>query len=441
MALTATATARVRQDILQRLHLRDPACFQASFNRPNLTYRVLPKDKPLQQIIDFIKKHPDESGIIYCASRKSAEAVADSLAARRFKALPYHAGLDAAQRAAHQEAFLRDEARIICATIAFGMGINKPNVRYVIHHDLPKNLESYYQETGRAGRDGLPSDCLLLYNAGDAATQIHFIDQMADSHEQGVARTQLRQMMHYAESSACRRVDLLGYFGEVWQDTPCLACDNCLDPRETYDGTVPAQMFLSCTLRIHRASGFTTGMNHIADVLRGAETEKIRQWGHDQLSTYGIGKARSRSEWLSIGRELLRLGLLSLSSDNFQTVALTAEGLAALKDRRRIPLTKPLTGSKTPTPRRRTGEIECDDALLHKLRTLRKRLADERSVPAYIIFSDNTLRHIARRYPQTPQEFSRISGVGEKKCAEFADAFTATVRDHLTTHPRVHFDE
>jgi len=442
MALTATATGRVREDILQRLQLRQPACFQASFNRPNLTYRVLPKDKPLQQIIDFVKKRPDDSGIIYCASRKGAEAAADSLAARGFKALPYHAGLDAAQREAHQEAFLRDEARIICATIAFGMGINKPNVRYVIHHDLPKNLEGYYQETGRAGRDSLPSDCLLLYSAGDAAKQTHFIDQMADAHEQGIARTQLRQMMHYAESPACRRVDLLGYFGEVWQDTPCLACDNCLAPRETYDGTVPAQMFLSCALRIHRASGFTTGMNHIAEVLRGAETEKIRQWGHDQLSTYGIGKDRSRSEWLGIGRELLRLGLLSLASGNFQTVTLTSEGLAALKDRRTIPLTKPLSAAKAATPRRlRTGEIECDDALFDKLRTLRKRLADERSVPAYIIFGDNTLRHMARNYPQTPEEFSRISGVGEKKCAEFAETFTAAVRDHLTTHPRIHFQD
>jgi ATP-dependent DNA helicase RecQ len=442
MALTATATARVRDDILQRLQLRDPACFQASFNRPNLTYRVLAKDKPIQQIVNFVKKRPEDSGIIYCASRKAAEEIADSLAARGFRALPYHAGLDAAQRESHQEQFLRDEARIICATIAFGMGINKPNVRYVIHYDLPKNLEGYYQETGRAGRDGLPSECLLLYSAGDAAKQTYFIDQMTDAQEQRVARAQLRQMMHYAESTTCRRVDLLGYFGEVWQEIPCMACDNCLSPRETYDGTVPAQMFLSCVLRIQRASGFSTGMNHVVEVLRGGQTEKIRQWGHDQLSTYGIGKDRSRAEWLAIGRELLRLGLLQLGSDNFQTVEVSAEGLAALKDRRAIPLTQPMARAKTAPPRRlRSGEIECDEALFTKLRALRKELADERSVPAYIIFGDNTLRHMARRYPQTPEEFSRISGVGEKKRAEFAEVFTAAIRDHLATYPRIHFED
>jgi ATP-dependent DNA helicase RecQ len=442
MALTATATGRVREDILQRLQLRDPACYQASFNRPNLTYRVLPKDKPIQQIIDFVKKRPEDSGIIYCASRKGAEETADSLAARGFRALPYHAGLDASQRESNQEQFLRDEARIICATIAFGMGINKPNVRYVIHHDLPKNLEGYYQETGRAGRDGLPSECLLLYSAGDAAKQTYFIDQMADAQEQRVARAQLRQMMHYAESTTCRRVDLLGYFGEVWQEIPCMACDNCLSPRETYDGTVPAQMFLSCVLRIQRASRFSTGMNHVVEVLRGGETEKIRQWGHDQLSTYGIGKDRSRADWLGIGRELIRLGLLQLASGNYQTVELTAEGLAALKDRHAIPLTQPLTRTKTSPPRRvRSGEIVCDDALFTKLRALRKKLADERAVPAYIIFGDNTLRHMARLYPQSPEEFSRISGVGEKKRAEFAEAFAAAIRDHLATHPRVHFED
>jgi ATP-dependent DNA helicase RecQ len=441
MALTATATGRVREDILQRLELRTPASFQASFNRPNLTYKVIPKDQPVRQILEYIKKRPNESGIVYCASRKGAELVADSLAARGIRALPYHAGLDSAQREEHQEKFLRDEARVICATIAFGMGINKPNVRYVIHHDLPKNLEGYYQETGRAGRDGLPSDCLLLFSAGDAAKQTYFIDEMTDPHEQGVARTQLRQMMHYAESPACRRLDLLGYFGEVWQDVPCLACDNCLTPREVYDGTIPAQMFLSCVLRIRRSGGFSTGMNHVVEVLRGADTEKIRAWNHHDLSTYGIGKDRPRAEWLGIGRELLRMGYLTLGTGNFQTVELTPEGSAALKDRRPIPLTQPMSKPATTARRVRSGEIECDDALFEKLRTLRKKLADERSVPAYIIFGDNTLRQMARDYPQTPADFSRISGVGEKKRAEFAESFAAVIRDHLTTHPRVHFGD
>lgn len=438
LALTATATGRVREDIVRRLELRDPRSFVASFNRPNLTYRVLPKDQPVRQILEFLKSRRDESGIVYCASRKAAEGVADSLRSRGYSALPYHAGLDGAERARNQDAFLRDEAKIICATIAFGMGINKPNVRYIIHHDLPKNLEGYYQETGRAGRDGLPSECLLLYSAGDIAKQTHFIDEMTDPAEQGVARDQLRRVTHYAESPACRRVDLLGYFGEPWTEIPCLACDNCLSPRESYDGTVPAQKLLSCVLRIQR-SGPPHGLSHAVEVLCGADTDKIRKAGHQSLTTYGIGKDTPRAEWMGIGRELMRLGLLQVDSGQYQTVSLTAEGLAALKDRRSIPLTKPM--ARPPAARRiRSGEIECDDALFDKLRTLRKKLADERAVPAYIIFGDNTLRHMARQYPQTEAEFGRISGVGGKKQAEFAEAFTAAIRDHLATHPRVHFD-
>jgi ATP-dependent DNA helicase RecQ len=442
MALTATATPRVRTDIVQHLKLRQPREFVASFNRPNLTYRVIPKDKPIQQILDFVKKRAGESGIIYCASRKGAEAVAESLAARNFSALPYHAGLDASERERNQDKFLRDEAKIICATIAFGMGINKPNVRYVIHHDLPKNIEGYYQETGRAGRDGLPSDCLLLFSAGDMAKQTHFIDQMDDPETQQIARAQLGKIMHYAETAACRRVDLLGYFGEIWQEVPCLACDNCLAPRETYDGTLLAQKLLSCVFRIRRAGGFSVGMNHIVEVLTGADTEKIRKWEHDRLSTYGIGKDLPRNEWQAIGRELLRLGLLAQSPGQFATIELTHEGVAALKDRRTIPLTKPMAKAKASVSRRdRTGDIPCDEALFEKLRSLRKKLADERSVPAYIIFGDTTLREMAHHYPQSETEMGRISGVGTKKLSEFGDRFIETIREHLELHPRVQWGE
>src|SRR5688572_8923693 len=306
MALTATATARVRSDIITHLKLHEPEIFVASFNRPNLTYRVVPKDQPLKQIIDFVRKREHDSGIIYCASRATAERTAEALADRGFLARPYHAGLDGAERARNQEQFLRDDTRIICATIAFGMGINKPNVRWIIYHDLPKNIEGYYQETGRAGRDGLPGDCLLLFSAGDIAKQIHFLDEITDEHEREVARAQLRRIVHYAESASCRRAELLEYFGEKFPLDNCGACDNCLEPRETYDGTVLAQKFLSCLYRIAQNSSFSVGLNHIVEILVGADTDKIRRWGHDRLTTYGIGKDVPRAQWAAIGRELTR---------------------------------------------------------------------------------------------------------------------------------------
>jgi len=439
MALTATATERVRVDIVNHLNLRDPKCFVASFNRPNLTYRVIAKDKPLQQIIDFIKKRDHESGIVYCASRKSAESLAESLSARKLSARPYHAGLTPDERSKNQELFLRDEVKIMCATIAFGMGINKPNVRYVIHHDLPKNIEGYYQETGRAGRDGLPSDCLLLFSPGDVVKQTHFIEEMNDDQEQQIARNQLRQMVHYAESNGCRRCELLSYFAEIWPEENCGACDNCLIPRESYDGTVPAQKFLSCVYRIRAMTRFNVGMNHVIEVLTGAATEKIRKWNHHQLSTYGIGKDLHRTQWSAIGRELVRLGYLHQSSEKFATVELTDEGIEALRDRRPIPLTKPM---EKPASRRsaRAGEIECDEILFERLRGFRKKLADERSVPAYIIFGDTTLRQMARIYPVSESDMERISGIGQKKMAEFGELFIAEIHDFLCSHPRIDFE-
>ncbi len=440
MALTATATERVQSDILQRLSLRDPSIFIASFNRPNLTYRIVPKQKPIDQVIEFLSKRPQEAGIIYCSSRKGTEKLADSLQARGMSALPYHAGLTPEQRSNHQEAFLRDEVKTICATIAFGMGINKPNVRYVVHHDLPKNLESYYQETGRAGRDGLPSECLLLFSAGDAAKQTHFIDEMTNEEEQENARLQLNRVIHYCESTVCRRVDLLSYFGETWQEIPCEGCDNCLSPRETYNGTLSAQKFLSCVFRIKQHGGYGVGMNHVVEVLTGAQTDKIRKRGHEQLSTYGIGKELHRKEWQSIGRELLRLGFLRQTPDKFSVLELTREGFDILKSREPITLTKPIEVA-SPRTRHQQGEIECDEALFEVLRTLRKQLADERSVPAYIIFGDNTLRQLARYYPTTVAEFGNISGVGDKKLQEFGEVFMATISGYLDTNPKVSFND
>lgn len=439
MALTATATERVRDDIVRHLQLREPEVFVASFNRPNLTYRVLPKDQPLKQIIDFVRKREDESGIIYCATRATTERVAEALAGRGFSARAYHAGLDAEERSRNQELFLRDECRIICATIAFGMGINKPNVRWVIHHDLPKNIEGYYQETGRAGRDGLPSDCLLLFSGGDAAKQTHFIDEITDEHEKAVARNQLRVMMHYAESAGCRRSELLAYFGEKFPLSECGACDNCLEPRETYDGTVLAQKFLSCIYRIRQTGRFGVGMNHLIEVLTGAETEKVLRWNHDKLTTYGIGKELARPAWAAVGRELMRLGYVAQAEGEYPILELTEAGMNVLRTREKITLTKPLSLPKAKRVTRREGEIACDEILFARLRELRKKLADERGVPAYVIFGDATLRQLAREYPIDVDQLDGITGIGEKKRAEFGATFVAAIAKFLDTNPRVQF--
>ena len=440
MALTATATERVRKDIVHLLKLRAAGCYVASFNRPNLTYRVLAKQQSYQQLHDFLKGRPKESGIVYCQARKTTESLAERLSADGVKAKPYHAGLTPDERSRHQELFLRDEARVICATIAFGMGINKPNVRFVVHYDLPKNIEGYYQETGRAGRDGLPSDCILLFNPGDAVKQDKFIDEKTDPREKQIAREQLQQMVHYAECGGCRRRELLAYFGEELEGDTCGSCDNCLSPRETYDGTIAAQKFLSCVYRIRQHSRFDFGMNHIVEVLTGADTENIRKFQHEKVSTYGIGSEHNRSQWKAIGRELTRLGLVRQAAEKFNVLSLTPEGMSFLKERRSVTLTKPVSApepSKTP----RFGEVACDEVLFEHLRELRKKLADERNVPPYIVFSDVSLRQMARSYPANAREFARISGVGEKKLAEFGMAFLAEIAAHLQENPRQMFAE
>ena len=440
MALTATATERVRTDIIAHLKLRDPATFVASFNRPNLTYRVTPKDQPLKQLIDFVRRREHESGIIYCASRAATERLAEALAGRGFPARAYHAGLSPEERTRNQERFLRDDTRIICATIAFGMGINKPNVRWVIHHDLPKNIEGYYQETGRAGRDGLPGDCLLLFSPGDIAKQSHFLNQMTDAQEQQVARAQLRQIVHYAESAGCRRSELLDYFGEKFALDNCGACDNCLEPRATYDGTVAAHKFLSCIYRIRQASQFTVGQTHLIEVLTGADTEKIRRWVHDRLTTYGIGRDLTRSGWAAVGSELLRLGYITVAEGEYATLDLTAEGMEVLRQRTPVTLTKAMDLPVARRTVRRTGDVACDELLFERLRQLRKRLADERSVPAYVIFGDTTLRAMAREYPVTIRDMAGIFGLGEKKRAEFGETFAREIAAYLETNSRQAFD-
>jgi ATP-dependent DNA helicase RecQ len=455
MALTATATERVREDIVKQLHLREPQCYVASFNRPNLTYRVSAKTGSYEQILSFIRARKHEAGIIYGQSRKTAEQLAGKLTADGIKSVPYHAGLTADERTRNQEKFLRDEVSVVCATIAFGMGINKPNVRYVIHYDLPKNIEGYYQETGRAGRDGLPSECLLLFSPGDRVKQMRFIDEKPNPEERAIARAQLEQMIHYAEVASCRREFLLGYFGEPYgaqssssarsdgnlehaelelRAPNCGGCDNCLSPRATWDGTVAAQKFLSCVYRVREKSGFSVGMNHIVEVLTGADTDKVRKFDHQSLSTYNIGGEHTRAEWGAIGRELIRLGFLFQNIEKFSVIELTDAGRAALKSRQKITLTKSVTA---PEPEKhRAGEIACDEALFEQLRALRKQLADERGVPPYIVFSDVALRQMARFYPVSDKDFARISGVGDKKLREFGAVFMAEIAAHLQTNAR-----
>jgi ATP-dependent DNA helicase RecQ len=345
--------------------------------------------------------------------------------------------MESRERTKNQEAFLRDDVRVITATIAFGMGINKPNVRFVIHYDLPKNIEGYYQETGRAGRDGLPSECVLLFSAADVVKQKHFLEEKPEREAQ-IARAQLREMVSYAESRECRRATLLRYFGEEFGNNSCDNCDNCLEPRETFDGTIAAQKFISCVHRIQQKSGFAFGMNHIIEVLTGGDTEPIRSREHKELSTYGIGRDIPRAVWQSIGRELTRLGFIAVAPGRFATVELTPAGREALKQRATIVLTKP---AEVPEKgkRIRAGEIECDEELFEELRQLRRRLADERDVPAYVIFSDVSLREMARAYPTRLGDFANIPGVGQQKLQAFGQAFVAAVNDFLLSHPRREF--
>jgi ATP-dependent DNA helicase RecQ len=436
MACTATATDRVRSDIVESLRLREPGIHIGSFNRENLLYRVVPRESAYDQIVRFLRERPNESGIIYCQSRKSTESLASELAADKFLALPYHAGLSNEERARNQDSFLRDETKIICATIAFGLGINKSNVRFVIHRDLPKNIEGYYQETGRAGRDGLPSECVLLFNAGDVVKHGIFIDQKPEP-EKSIARRQLNEIVHFAESTECRRAQLLRYFSEIFPHDNCGDCDNCLAPREMYDATLPAQKILSCVYRIRERSGFFMGLNHVVDVLIGGNKEKIRQFQHDQLSTYGIGKDLPREQWQLIGRELIRLGLLRQNAERMNVIELTEEGRAALKERRSIQLTKQLEIKKA--AKERSGFIECDEALFDELRSVRMSVATERGVPAYVIFQDTALRHMAREYPTSFEEFASIPGVGARKVQDFAEKFTAEIRNYLATHNKQSF--
>jgi ATP-dependent DNA helicase RecQ len=426
LALTASATDRVRHDIVEMLGIPKAKFFIASFNRPNLSYRVIPRLNPIKQIREILSDHDGDTGIIYCLSRDRTESVASELLSHGIKAAAYHAGLTAKERSDRQDQFARDEVRVMVATVAFGMGVDKPDVRFVIHHDLPKNIESYYQETGRAGRDGLPSECVLLYSSADSAKLWNFIDQTSDPIEREVAAQQLSQLLRFAESSECRRVSLLRYFSEEYKDPNgnisnyCGACDNCLTPRSEINATEIAQKLLSCIARINKHSGFSVGLNHLVDVLTGANNEKVRKWGHDTISTYGIGKGRARSEWLYYGRELISAGLIRINPERFNVIEITSQGAAALKDKKIITLKAPLvssrlTSEKKEQQRKQLGAINYDTSTFEKLREWRIKVAREKALPAYMIFSDATLQNIASKKPTSLSSLRGVSGVGDKK--------------------------
>jgi len=438
-AFTATATGRVREDIVHQLRLRQPKVDVASFNRPNLHYAVRPKDgrQTYAEILARVRK--GGAGIIYCLSRKRVEELADKLAVDKVRALPYHAGLDAATRRDNQDAFIRDDAQVIVATVAFGMGINKPDVRWVIHYDLPKTMEGYYQEAGRAGRDGDPADCTLYFGLGGIHTAEFLISQKIHpdtgaplEQEQRIARQALRKVLDYAQSGECRRAVQLRHFGEEFRP-PCGACDNCLDPKPVEDWTLEAQQFLSCVARLaQRGSRF--GSSYVIDLLRGAENQKIIDRGHQQLSTYGIGKQRSQDEWRLLARALLLQGLVSETTDGYPVLMLNAESRAVLKSERRVLLAVPPKRERA-AARRASRAAAADtpvtplgEELFERLRTLRKRLADEQRVPPYVVFADAALRAMAEQQPQTLGAFAEISGVGRHKLETYGETFIREIR-------------
>ncbi len=424
LALTATATERVRQDIKDTLAFQDDNEFVASFDRENLMIEVLPKTDPGSQTHAFLQRFPDQSGIIYCFSRKQVDDLTAFLTAKGYSVCSYHAGLSDHERKTNQEAFIRDNVQIIVATIAFGMGINKPNVRFVVHYDLPKSIESYYQEIGRAGRDGLPAHCLLLYSYADVAKLRYFIDQKTENERQ-VANLHLNALTNYAESPICRRVPLLAYFGESYNSDNCGACDNCLKANnEPEDITIPAQKFLSCV----RRTGERFAATHITHVLLGIDNEKVLKYHHQELSTFGIGKEFSRKQWLHIAQQLLQKGLLDQSNDLYRVLHLTPKGSEMLRSREPVLGILP-QAEATAAPKKKGGEIDYDHDLFALLRTKRKDLAEAANVPPYVIFSDRTLVEIAAYYPMTPDSLKRINGIGQVKFERYGQILLDLLQD------------
>ena len=450
VALTATADSATRKEMIERLRLHEPRVFIASFDRPNIRYRLGEKDNPRRQLSQFIRdEHEGESGIVYCLARASVEDTAEFLASQGIDALAYHAGLDSTTREENQRRFIRDDGIVMVATIAFGMGIDKPDVRFVAHLDLPKSIEGYYQETGRAGRDGLPADAWMVYGLQDVVQQRRMIEQSeASADYKRVATAKLDALLGLCETTHCRRVRLLDYFGEA--ATPCGNCDNCLEQPQEWDGTVAAQKHLSCIARCESATGFSFGAQHVIDILRGKRTAKVEQFRHDRLSTFGIGADLDVAQWRSVLRQLVMLRLVQVDTERYSVLRLTSACREVLRGERSIRLRQALArGQKRPAGRglvdraRVTaaqaarvlsggpvplGDDDTHVGLFQALRAWRLQVAREHGVPAYTVFHDSTLEEIARRRPGSTEELREVTGVGAVKLERYGNAVLDVVQ-------------
>lgn len=433
LALTATADAPTRAEIIERLNLDNARQFVSSFDRPNIRYRITQKNNARQQLEDFLEaEHPNDAGIIYCLSRRKVEETAEWLKSRGWDALPYHAGLDTSTRHQHQRRFLREEGVIIVATVAFGMGIDKPNVRFVAHLDLPKSMEGYYQETGRAGRDGLPANAWMTYGLGDVVSMQKMLDSGDASEERKqVERKKLDALLGFCETTTCRHQAILRYFGEQ-HDGNCQQCDNCLTPVDTWNATQAAQMALSCVFR----TGQRFGVVHLIDVLLGKNTPKVEQFGHEQLSTFGIGKVLSQQQWSSVFRQLVSGGFLETDMEAYGGIKLTEAARPVLRSEIEVWLRRDEDSSKRKVSKVQRGasvkegyEEVSDDPVWHALKAKRMELAREQGVPPYVIFHDSTLLEILNRRPASLSEMGSITGVGQAKLTRYGDVFLQVLED------------
>ncbi|MEL4305074.1 DNA helicase RecQ [Methanococcoides sp. LMO-2] len=483
IGLTATATPKVKDDTIKMLKLRSPSVYVASFNRSNLSYEIRQKKNTFGDLEDLLKSHDGDSGIIYCNSRKSVESLSRKLNNKGFHTLPYHAGLSDSKRHEHQERFIRDDVDIIVATVAFGMGIDKPNVRFVVHYDLPKNIEGYYQETGRGGRDGLECECVLYFSRGDWYKIKYFIDKMSKKSERDIATVKLREMIDFCESTTCRRKVLLGYFGEELESDYCGGCDVCLKPRDTYDASEAARVLLSCVDEVNERFGLT----HVVDIISGSRAKKIKSYKHDRLKSYATGEGYTKSEWLDMAREMVRLGFLDVKGAKYPLLNLNkqsrevlaggevwltrpSDAVAAKPGKPKTTISRSPTSksnssnnarsstsvsktsnSKSTTSKKTTSKTTAskkstatkkskrvptpisrpDKKLFDRLKKLRKRLAEDEDVPPYIIFADTSLRQMAVKYPIRNEEFLDITGVGEFKLKKYGPVFMEEITRYL----------
>ena len=431
IALTATATPRVQEDIKKSLQIPAANEFIGSFNRPNLFLEVAPKTSPIEQTLEFLKQYPNESGIIYCFSRQQTDELSSILLRKGYSVRPYHAGLSDKERTQNQELFIRDDVQIIVATIAFGMGINKSNVRFVVHHDLPRSIDNYYQEIGRAGRDGLPAHCLLLFGYGDIRNVQYFITQKTEQ-EQKVANILLSALVGFAEAELCRRIPLLQYFGETCRQASCGMCDNCrIEKKDLVEITIPAQMFLSCVKRTDELFG----AGHIIDVLRGSKSQKALKFRHDTLSTYGIGTMYSARQWRQLSRQFIQKGLLIYQYEH-GSLKLTPKAWEVLRTKETVMgrLEEAKKEKDGKSKREKEALASYDPPLFEALRKKRKELADQANLPPFTIFHDRTLKEMAARFPQTLESLSMIYGIGTAKIEKYGNIFLEIIRQYFATH-------